>query len=32
MLAFVTVALLPVPFVLYKYGEAIRARSRYKVG
>ncbi|KAJ9610820.1 hypothetical protein H2200_005597 [Cladophialophora chaetospira] len=30
LLAFATLALLPVPFVLFKYGEAIRARSRYK--
>lgn len=30
LLAFITVALIPVPFVLFKYGEVIRGRSRYK--
>jgi hypothetical protein len=30
LLAFLTVVLLPVPFVLFKYGHAIRARSSYK--
>lgn len=29
LLGFVSVALVPVPFVLYKYGHRIRARSQY---
>jgi hypothetical protein len=28
-LGFVSVALVPVPWVLYKYGSRIRARSQY---
>ncbi|EME46328.1 hypothetical protein DOTSEDRAFT_70353 [Dothistroma septosporum NZE10] len=29
LLAFVCVALLPIPFIFYKYGPAIRRKSRY---
>ncbi|KAK2592820.1 hypothetical protein QQS21_009488 [Conoideocrella luteorostrata] len=29
LLGFVSVALVPVPWVLYKYGDRVRARSRY---
>lgn len=29
LLRFVSVALVPVPWVLYRYGERIRAHSRY---
>jgi hypothetical protein len=28
-LGFVSVALVPVPWILYKYGKRIRGRSRY---
>jgi hypothetical protein len=31
LLAFVTVLLLPVPFILFKYGKALRDRSQYNV-
>lgn len=30
LLAFVTVAMMPVPWVLFKYGKEIRARSSYE--
>jgi len=30
LLAFIAVAMLPIPWVLFKYGPAIRARSTYK--
>lgn len=29
LLAFISVALMPVPWVLFKYGKKIRARSNY---
>ncbi|KIN05754.1 hypothetical protein OIDMADRAFT_154218 [Oidiodendron maius Zn] len=29
LLAFITVALMPIPWVLFKFGESIRARSSY---
>jgi hypothetical protein len=29
LLAFVTVALLPIPWVLFRFGHRIRGRSRY---
>ncbi|KAK4626423.1 Polyamine transporter 4 [Fulvia fulva] len=29
LLAFVCVAMLPIPFIFFKYGPAIRRRSRY---
>lgn len=29
LLAFITVLLMPIPWVLFKYGKAIRARSQY---
>lgn len=29
LLAFVTVALMPIPWALFKFGHAIRARSSY---
>jgi energy-converting hydrogenase Eha subunit G len=29
LLGFVTIVLMPIPWVLFKYGKAIRARSKY---
>lgn len=29
LLGFICVAMLPIPFVFYKYGPQIRKRSRY---
>ncbi len=29
LLGFVTIALMPIPWVLFKYGRAIRGRSQY---
>lgn len=31
LLAFIAIALAPVPFVFYKYGERIRTNKRFKV-
>lgn len=31
LLGFIAVALLPVPWVLFKYGPAVRKRSAYDV-
>jgi hypothetical protein len=31
LLGFLSLAMLPIPFIFYKYGPAIRARSRYPV-
>ena len=31
LLAFIGLALLPIPFVLYKFGPSLRARSRMTV-
>lgn len=30
LLGFIAVAMMPIPFVFFKYGPAIRARSGYK--
>ena len=29
LLGFVSIALMPIPWILYKYGPQIRAKSRY---
>lgn len=31
LLGFIAVAMMPIPFVFFKYGPAIRARSGYKL-
>lgn len=31
LLGFIAVALLPVPWVFFKFGKAIRAKSRYEM-